>query len=174
MPYIIKSTFHNKQPSEAVLLPSLHVDGAGEILRPAPVPRSHLPLSPHEPRRRSCPISTQTSRHTHPNERRRIIFPPSSSTQSVTQSTQLETELLLHPESFRVPFYKTNILPPFPGLTSSQMSALLTYQTFPASLTSLPIRSDGKQHLIGAAPTVPPQRSATPQQSPLSHISPRG
>lgn len=150
------------------------MDGEGEIPRPAPAPGSHLPLSPCEPRRRSCPISAQTSQHTHPNKRHRIIFHPSSATQSVTQSTQLETELLLHPESFRVPFYKTNILPPFPNLTSSQMSALLTYQTFPASLTSHPISPHGKKHLIRAPPSVPLQRSARPQQSPLSHISPQG
>lgn len=112
--------------------------------------------------------------HTSKQEAQDYFFPPSSATQSVTQSTQLETELLLHPESFGVPFYKTNILPPFPNLTSSQMSALLTYQTFPVSLTCLPIRPDGKHHLIGAAPKVLLQRSDTPQQSPFSHISPQG
>lgn len=37
-------------------------------------------------------------------------FTPSAA-QSVAQSTQLETELILLPESFRAPFHKASILP---------------------------------------------------------------
>lgn len=87
----------------------LHANRAGGILRAAPAPRSHLPPRPPEPSRRSCPISAHT-----PQRRGTALFPHNSTIQSVTQSTQLEMELLLHPESFRAPFYKTNIVSPIP------------------------------------------------------------
>lgn len=131
-------------------------EGSWEQLQPPDL----IPSKASWARRRSCPISAHTPKgeaHSYC-----CYCPPNSTTQSVTQSTQLEMELLLHPESFRAaPFNKTKIIAPLPQFNQLLLTPNLC-------LPSLPISPNGNATEAAAGYQCREGDTSTPLP-PISH-----